>query len=104
MGHWFGLWGLLLTAKRTGVVCRRNTCILLPDHKPSTRRLEHLVSEQPALLGGLSASRLEQLGPQETARLEGPFETVPLATSPQHCQHPSFPREELKALEIACPF
>jgi len=114
---------LLPTPKRTGVVYRRNTCTLLPVYKPSARRLDHLVSEQStrlgglsasrlehlgpqlaARLGGLSASRLELLGPQKTARLDEPIATVLLASFPQHCQHPSFPREERETRELACPF
>ena len=54
---------------------------LLPACKPSARRFEHLVSEQSALpvLGGLSASRLGQHGPQQTAQLGTLSWRVPFA-------------------------
>ena len=79
-------------------------CTLLPVYKPSARRLDHLVSKQSTRLGGLSASRLELLGPQKTARLDEPIATVLLASFPQHCQHPGFPRKERETRELACPF
>ena len=90
----------------TGVYRARNANerLLLPVHWPAAWRLEHLGHQQRARLGVLSASRFEHLVPKQSARLEGPLETVPLASFPQHCEHPSFPREKLKKLELACPF
>ena len=56
-----------------------SACTLLPVYKPSAWRLGHLVSEQSALLGGLSASRLEPFCPQQTAQLGTLSWRVPFA-------------------------
>ena len=84
-------WEILPTPKRAGVCRARNAYarLLLPGHRPSAWRLQHLGLQQTARLGDLvlTMSSAPRLG------------VVP---SRAKFPNPNFPRDERETRELAC--